>query len=89
LKYTLYAIFFLSIICFDTAVKTYEMHSNETVELLSEKKSEKEVEDIDEMDKLLCLHQSDKTKKPNLLDCFFTLFILLEQIVLFQSIYSR
>lgn len=55
------------------------MHSNETVELLSEKKSEKEVEDIDEMDKLLCLHQSDKTKKPNLLDCFFTLFYAGEQ----------
>lgn len=57
MKYIVYSIFFLSLICFDLSVKTYEMFSanGECVELLTEKKSEKEVEDIDEIDKLMCV----------------------------------
>jgi len=56
LKYIVYSVLFLSLICIDISVKTYEMFNAnaECLELLSEKKSEKEVEDIDEIDKLIC-----------------------------------
>jgi len=81
LKYLIFSYFLLSLICIDFGIKTYEMYlaNGESIELISEKKSEKEVEDIDKIDKLSSGDVNESADKLAHANDYFQLFYAGEQ----------